>query len=243
MNKAMCSLAAAAISAVVTAVLAVPADAADVKIGVIYPLTGNAASAGQSARDAVHLGVDIVNTARPDLKNLPLGNTGGLPNLGHGKIVLDEADRLLDLGFAEELAGIIERLPQRRQNLLFSATFPPPVRVLAERLLHEPIRIDVPATGATQPAILQRSIHVDVARRTQLLRHTDRTGVVRSDEAGEPGEAVRGECPVTGCLRRFGGKAVAPEWLIQRIRQFRLRPFQRVQNAGPAGATPVGFDR
>jgi superfamily II DNA/RNA helicase len=43
--------------------------------------------------------------------------------------------------------------------------------VLAERLLHDPIRIDVPTTTATQPDILQRSIHVDTARRTQLLRH------------------------------------------------------------------------
>jgi ATP-dependent RNA helicase RhlE len=86
-------------------------------------------------------------------------------------LVLDEADRLFDLGFAAELASIIKRLPQRRQNLLFSATFPPAVRALAEQLLHDPIRIAVPATTATQPAILQRSIHVDTARRTQLLRH------------------------------------------------------------------------
>lgn len=86
-------------------------------------------------------------------------------------LVLDEADRLLDLGFAAELASILERMPWRRQNLLFSATFPPAVRVLAERLLHDPIRIDVPATTTTQPDILQRSIHVDTARRTQLLRH------------------------------------------------------------------------
>jgi ATP-dependent RNA helicase RhlE len=86
-------------------------------------------------------------------------------------LVLDEADRLLDLGFADELASVFERLPQRRQNLLFSATFPPDVRVLAEKLLHDPVRIDVPTTAATQPAILQRSIKVDTARRTQLLRH------------------------------------------------------------------------
>jgi superfamily II DNA/RNA helicase len=86
-------------------------------------------------------------------------------------LVLDEADRLLDLGFSDELARIIERLPWRRQNLLFSATFPPAVHVLAEELLHDPIRIDVPSTTATQPAILRRAIHVDPARRTQLLRH------------------------------------------------------------------------
>jgi branched-chain amino acid transport system substrate-binding protein len=80
------------IAAALAAALAAPAYAADVKIGAIYPLTGNAASAGQSARDAVHLGVEIVNTAHADLKNLPLGDTGGLPGLGHAKIVLDEAD-------------------------------------------------------------------------------------------------------------------------------------------------------
>jgi len=76
------------------AVLAIgPARAAEsVKIGVIYPLTGNAASAGQSAKDAVNLGVAIVNTAHPDLKALPLGATAGLPNLGGAKIELDEAD-------------------------------------------------------------------------------------------------------------------------------------------------------
>ncbi len=87
MNKAWCVLATALAAAV-----GVPAHAADVKIGVIYPLTGNSASAGQSAKDAVDLGADIVNTAHPELKNLPLGPTAGLPNLGGAKIMLDEAD-------------------------------------------------------------------------------------------------------------------------------------------------------
>src|SRR5262245_46900249 len=70
-----------------------PVNAADtVRIGVIYPLTGNAASAGQSARDAVELGAEIVNNAYPELKNLPLGATTGLPNLGGAKIELISAD-------------------------------------------------------------------------------------------------------------------------------------------------------
>jgi len=88
MNKAWCIVA-----AVLAAAVCVPAHAADnVKIGVIYPLTGNAASAGQSAKDAANLAADIVNTAHPELKNLPLGATAGLPNLGGAKIELDEAD-------------------------------------------------------------------------------------------------------------------------------------------------------
>jgi len=116
---------------------------------------------------ALRGGADIV-VATPG-RLLDLVDKNALRLADATTLVLDEADRLLDLGFADELASIIERLPQRRQNLLFSATFPPAVRVLAEQLLHDPIRIDLPAT--TQPAILQRSIHVDTARRTQLLRH------------------------------------------------------------------------
>jgi len=86
-------------------------------------------------------------------------------------LVLDEADRLFDLGFADELAQILQRLPQQRQNLLFSATFPPEVRELVEALLRDPVRIDVASTPATAPVIEQRAVTVDAARRTQLLRH------------------------------------------------------------------------
>jgi len=93
-------------------------------------------------------------------------------NLGQvTTLVLDEADRLLDLGFADELARILRLLPANRQNLVFSATFPPEVHALTENLLRDPLRIDVPSTPVTKPDILQRSIHVDPERRTQLLRH------------------------------------------------------------------------
>lgn len=85
-------------------------------------------------------------------------------------LVLDEADRLLDAGFADELARILALLPDRRQNLLFSATFPPAVQTLAEGLLRDPIRIEMPAGTGNEPDILQRAIEVDPARRTQLLR-------------------------------------------------------------------------
>ncbi|NPC69511.1 DEAD/DEAH box helicase [Corallococcus exiguus] len=86
-------------------------------------------------------------------------------------LVLDEADRLFSLGFADELNRLLTLLPARRQNLLFSATFPPAVRTLAERLLHEPTRIDVD-DGELPSAdlILQRAIQVDAPRRTMLLR-------------------------------------------------------------------------
>lgn len=86
-------------------------------------------------------------------------------------LVLDEADRLLDLGFKAELDRIVAMLPARRQSLLFSATFPAEVDALASALLRDPVRIDTPATAENAPEILQRVIEVDVPRRTQLLRH------------------------------------------------------------------------
>src|SRR5271154_2480318 len=70
-----------------------PGQAADpVKIGVIYPLTGNAASAGASAKDAVELGAEIVNGDHPELKGIPLAEGAGLPRLGGAKIELISAD-------------------------------------------------------------------------------------------------------------------------------------------------------
>lgn len=90
-------------------------------------------------------------------------------------LVLDEADRLLDLGFSAELDRITGLLPKRRQNLLFSATFPAEVQALAENLLRDPVRIEVETVPATAPDILQRAIEVDPPRRTQLLRHLVQT--------------------------------------------------------------------
>ncbi|NBX59108.1 MAG: DEAD/DEAH box helicase, partial [Opitutaceae bacterium] len=86
-------------------------------------------------------------------------------------LVLDEADRLLELGFTAELTRILALLPARRQSLLFSATFPPSVEALAAGLLRNPLRLEIPAERATTPDILQRAIEVDPLRRTQLLRH------------------------------------------------------------------------
>lgn len=90
-------------------------------------------------------------------------------------LVLDEADRLLALGFADELARIIALAPAARQTLLFSATFPPEVQALAQKLLREPVRIEVAVEPETAPDIEQRAIEVDPPRRTQLLRHLIQT--------------------------------------------------------------------
>lgn len=86
-------------------------------------------------------------------------------------LVLDEADRLLELGFADELNRIVAMLPAQRQNLLFSATFATEVESLAAVISPQPERIRIEVTDAGKPDIVQRAISVDAPRRTQLLRH------------------------------------------------------------------------
>jgi superfamily II DNA/RNA helicase len=86
-------------------------------------------------------------------------------------LVLDEADRLFDLGFSEELGRLLALLPPKRQHLFFSATFPPAVQALANSLLQDPVRVEVRPEPATALDISQRAIEVEPARRTQLLRH------------------------------------------------------------------------
>jgi superfamily II DNA/RNA helicase len=92
-----------------------------------------------------------------------------------GVLVLDEADRLLDLGFAKELQGVLDLLPARRQTLLSSATFPEEVQALATKLLRDPVRVEVQAEQAAPVSIVQRAIRVDTKSRTQLLRHLIQT--------------------------------------------------------------------
>ena len=86
-------------------------------------------------------------------------------------LVLDEADRLLDLGFEQELQRILALLSARRQNLFFSATLPPAVQALAAGLLNNPARVEVAPVVLDIAAIAQQVIEVDTPKRTQLLRH------------------------------------------------------------------------
>lgn len=117
-------------------------------------------------------GADIVVATPGRLLDLVDHNALQLSNVA--ALVLDEADRLLDLGFADELARVLTLLPAQRQNLLFSATFPPAIDALAAQLLRDPVRIELaaaPTTDLAASAIAQRAIAVDASRRTQLLRH------------------------------------------------------------------------
>ena len=86
-------------------------------------------------------------------------------------LVLDEADRLLDAGFAEELDRVLALLPKKRQNLLFSATFPDAVQALTAQLLRDPIRVELAQEPSSQARIEEHAVEVDAAKRTPLLRH------------------------------------------------------------------------
>lgn len=122
---------------------------------------------------ALRGGADVV-VATPG-RLLDLVDKNALRLNGVSTLVLDEADRLFDLGFAEELGRILALLPAQRQNLLFSATYPDTVQRLADNLLKDPVRIEVATTPLTAPDIVERAIEVDAPRRTQLLRHLIQT--------------------------------------------------------------------
>jgi ATP-dependent RNA helicase RhlE len=119
---------------------------------------------------ALRGGADIVVATPGRLLDLVDNNALSLSSVRF--LVLDEAERLLSLGFQAELSRVMTLLPPACQKLLFSATFPPAVRALAETFLHEPTQINIDAGAIPDTsAIVQRVIEVDASRRTLLLRH------------------------------------------------------------------------
>lgn len=90
-------------------------------------------------------------------------------------LVLDEADRMLALGFADELKQVLALLPTSHQSCFFSATFAPNVADLAHTMLQDPAKINIPDTADSLPDITHRAIVVEATQRTQLLRHLFQT--------------------------------------------------------------------
>ncbi|AHF69916.1 MULTISPECIES: DEAD/DEAH box helicase [Pseudomonas] len=118
---------------------------------------------------AMARGVDVLVACPGRL--LDLAGQGSV-DLSHVEIlVLDEADRMLDMGFVHDVKKVLARLPAKRQNLLFSATFSNDITALAGKLLHNPERIEVTPPNTTVERIEQRVFRLPANHKRSLLAH------------------------------------------------------------------------
>jgi ATP-dependent RNA helicase RhlE len=118
---------------------------------------------------ALNAGVDVLVATPGRLLDLM---QQGFVNLSHVEVlVLDEADRMLDMGFIHDLRKIVAKVPAQRQTLLFSATMPTAIRRLADEWLRDPIDVRVAPASATADKIRQSVFFVDQAQKLHLLTH------------------------------------------------------------------------
>jgi len=116
---------------------------------------------------ALQQGVDILVATPGRLVDLMRSNAVRLDKIEF--LVLDEADRMLDMGFIQPIRLIVSKLPKARQSLFFSATMPPPIAELAAQMLRDPATVAVTPVSSTAERIAQRIIHIDRGGKQGLL--------------------------------------------------------------------------
>ena len=112
-------------------------------------------------------GVDVLVATPGRLLDLVRGNALRLSDVG--VLVLDEADRMLDMGFIHDIRTIVAKLPAQRQTLFFSATMPQAIAQLADQMLHAPAKVAVSPVASTVERVEQRIIHLDRAEKPTML--------------------------------------------------------------------------
>lgn len=131
-------------------------------------------------KKALQLGVDIVVATPGKLKSHLTMGLGDFSNLEH--LILDEADRMMDMGFIDDINLIISKLPKKRQNLMFSATMAPKIRSLVREILQEPFEINLslskPAEGVTQQVFLAHDEQKVGLIRHVLQEHTEFSSIL-----------------------------------------------------------------
>jgi ATP-dependent RNA helicase RhlE len=119
--------------------------------------------------DALQAGIDILVATPGRLLDLL---DQGFVDLQHVQVlVLDEADRMLDMGFLQDIRRVLQAVPEKRQTLFFSATMAPEVGKLAKKILTEPVRVEVTPVSSTAGTIRQELYYVKKANKTPLLLH------------------------------------------------------------------------
>ncbi len=206
--------------------LAIQIDASVAAYGRFLRLSHTAIFGGVSQGPQVRTmrrGVDVL-TATPG-RLLDLINQQYIDLSGVEILVLDEADRMLDMGFIHDIKRIIAAIPDRRQTLLFSATMPRHIADLAQHILRDPVRVDVDPASSTVERIEQRVLLVERPDKTRLLAE-----ILSEPEVGRALVFTRTKHGANKVVRQLGQRGIGAQAIhgnkSQGARQKALEDFR-----------------